>query len=67
MRKNDKKKINILQLIASICMLFGCTVNLLHSRIEISDSLNMSVGLSLGVAIILYGIVLVKQIKDRRN
>ena len=67
MRKNDKKKINILQLIASICMLFGCTVNLLYQLTEISAGLHMSAGLSLGVAIILYWIALVKQIKGRRN
>ena len=61
------KKINILQLIASICMLFGCVVNLLHSLMEIPVGLRMSAGPMLGVAIVLYWIVLAKQIKNRKK
>ena len=61
------KKINILQFIASICMLFGCVVNLLHLLMEIPIGLRMSAGPMLGVAIVLYGIVLAKQIKNRKK
>ena len=61
------KKINILQLIASICMLFGCVVNLLHLLMEIPIGLRMSAGPMLGVAIVLYWIVLAKQIKNRKK
>ena len=57
------KKVSILQLIASICLLIGSIINLLNLLIEIPFALYVCTGPLLLMSVILFGIVIVKQIK----
>ena len=61
------KKVNILQLIASICLLIGSIINLLNLLIEIPFALHVCTVPLLLLSAILLGIVIVKQIKERKN
>ena len=61
------KKVNILQLIASICLLIGSIINLLNLLIEIPFALYVCTGPLLLTSVILFGIVIVKQIKKGKN
>ena len=62
------KKVNILQLIASICLLIGSIINLLNLLIEIPFALYVcTTGPLLLISVILFGIVIVKQIKESKN
>ncbi len=61
------KKVNILQLIASICLLIGTGINLLKHFIEIPFALDVCAVPLLLTSAILYGIVIVKLIKIRKN
>ena len=61
------KKVNILQLIASICLLIGSIINLLNLLIEIPFALYVCTGPLLLISVILFTIVLVKQIKNGKN
>ena len=57
------KKVNLLQLIASVCLLFGSIINLLNLCIEIPLALSICSVPLLLVSIILYAIILKKHIK----
>ena len=61
------KKVNILQLIASICLLIGSIINLLNLLIEIPFALYVCTGPLLLTSMILFGIVIVKQIKKGKK
>lgn len=61
------KKVNILQLIASICLLTGSIINLLNLIIDIPFGLYVCTGPLLFVSVILFAIVLVKQIKYKNK
>ena len=61
------KKVNILQLIASICLLIGSIINLLNSLIEIPLALYVCTGPLLLISVILFIIVFVKQIKNKKQ
>ena len=61
------KKVNILQLIASICLLIGSITNLLNLLIEIPFALYVCTGPLLLISVILFGIVIVKQIKEKQK
>ena len=61
------KKVNILQLIASICLLIGNIINLLNLLIEIPFALYVCTGPLLLISVILFTIVLVKQIKNKKQ
>ena len=61
------KKINILQLIASICLLIGSIINLLNLLIEIPFLLYVCTGPLLLISVILFIIVFVKQIKNKKQ
>ena len=61
------KKINIIQLIASICLLIGSIINLLNLIIEIPIGLYVCTGPLLLVAVVLFAIVIVKQIKSKSD
>ena len=63
----EMKKVNILQLIASICLLIGSIINLLNLLIEIPFALYVCTGPLLLTSVILFGIVIVKQIKKGKN
>ena len=61
------KKVNILQLIASICLLLGSIINLLNLLIEIPFALYVCTGPLLLISVILFIIVFVKQIKNKKQ
>ena len=61
------KKVNILQLITSICLLIGNIINLLNLLIEIPFALYVCTGPLLLISVILFTIVLVKQIKNKKQ
>ena len=61
------KKVYILQLIASICLLIGSIINLLNLLIEIPFALYVCTGPLLLTAVILFIIVFVKQIKNKKQ
>ena len=60
------KKINVLQLIASICLLIGSMINLLNLIMEIPFGLYVCSGPLLFVSVVLFIIVLVKQIRNKK-
>ena len=61
------KKVNILQLIASICLLIGSIINLLNLLIKIPFALYVCTGPLFLISVILFGVVIVNQIKTKRN
>ena len=61
------KKVNILQLIASICLLIGSIINLLNLLIEIPFALYVCTGPLLLISVILFIIVFLKQIKNKKQ
>ena len=61
------KKVNILQLIASICLLIGSIINLLNLLTEIPFALYVCTGPLLLISVILFIIVFVKQIKNKKQ
>ena len=61
------RKINIIQLIASICLLIGSIINLLNLIVEIPFGLYVCTGPLLLVSIILFAIVAGKQIKSKSD
>ena len=61
------KKVNVLQLIASICLLIVSVINLLNLLIEIPFALYVCTGPLLLISVILFAIVLVKQIKNKKQ
>ncbi len=61
------KKINVLQLIASICLFIACIINLLDILVGIPSAVHVTT-IPLGiVSIILYCIVIVKKIKLNKS
>ena len=61
------KKINIVQLIASICLLIGSIINLLNLVMEIPFGLYVCTGPLLFIAAVLFAIVIVKTIKNKKE
>ena len=61
------KKINIIQLIASICLLIGSIINLLNLVMEIPFGLYVCTGPLLLIAVVLFAIVIVKNIKNKKE
>ena len=61
------KKVYILQLIACICLLIANIINLLNLLIEIPFALYVCTGPLLLISVILFGIVIVKQIKNKKQ
>ena len=61
------KKVSVLQLIASICLLIGSIINLLNLLIEIPFALYVCTGPLLLISVTLFIIVLVKLIKSKKN
>ena len=61
------KKVDVIQLIASLCLLFGSIINLLNICIEIPFALSICSVPFLLASIILYAIFWKKQIKDKNN
>ena len=61
------KKVNIIQLIASICLLAGSIINLLNIFTKIPFQLYVCTGPLLLTSVILFIIVIVKQIKNKNQ
>ena len=61
------KKVNVLQLVASICLLIGNIINLLNIYLEIPFAVYVSTGPLFIISVILYSIVLVKKIKLKKS
>ena len=61
------KKVNVLQLIASICLLIGSIINLLNLLIEIPFAIYVCTGPLLLISVILFVIVIMKQVKNRKQ
>ena len=61
------KKVNVIQLIASLCLLFGSIINLLNTCMEIPFALSICAGPLLLASIVLYAIFLKKQIKYKND
>ena len=61
------KKINVLQLIASLCFLFGNTITLVNTFTEIPVALSICSLLLLLASIILYCIVLKRRLKEKNQ
>ena len=61
------KKVNILQLVASILLLIGSIINLLNLLIKIPFALYVCTGPLLLISAILFGVVIVKQIKNKKK
>ena len=60
------KKVDVLQLIASVCLLVGNIINLLNVCIEIPFEVYVCSGPLFIISVILYGVVLVKKIKFKK-
>ena len=65
--EHKMKKVNILQLIASILLLIGSIINLLNLLIKIPFALYVCTGPLLLISMILFGVVIVKQIKNKKK
>ena len=61
------KKVNILQLIASICLLIGSIINLLNLLIELPFALYVCTAPLLLISVILFIIVFLKQRKNNKR
>ena len=61
------KKVNVLQLIASICLLVGNLINLLNICLEIPFAVYVSTGPLFIISVILFSIVLVQKIKLKKS
>ena len=61
------KKINIVQLMASICLLIGSIINFLNHVIEIPFGLYVCTVPLLLIAVVLFAIVIVKNIKNKKE
>ena len=61
------KKVNVLQLVASICLLIGSIINLLNLLIEIPFAIYVCTVPLLLISVILFVIVMMKQIKIRKQ
>ncbi|MBE6701498.1 MAG: hypothetical protein E7582_06410 [Ruminococcaceae bacterium] len=61
------KKVNVLQLIASICLLVGNVINLLNICLEIPFAVYVSTGPLFIISVILFSIVLVQKMKLKKS
>lgn len=61
------KKVDVLQLIASICLFVGCIINLLGNFLEIPFALRVVTLPLFIISVILYAIVLVRKIKLKKS
>ena len=61
------RKINIVQLIASICLLIGSVINLLNILIEIPLAIYVCTGPLLLISVGLFIILMIKQIKIKKQ
>ena len=61
------KKVNVLQLIASLCLLLGNVINLWNLREGIPFAVSISAVPLLLASIVLYAIVLAKRLKEKKQ
>ncbi len=62
-----ERKIDVLQLIASLCLLFGCIINLVEIFVELPFPLGILSVPLLMASIILYSIVYAKKMKNTED
>ena len=62
-----ERKIDVLQLIASLCLLFGCIINLVETFTEVPLALRILSVLLLIASIILYSIVYARKMKNTED
>lgn len=61
------KKVNVMRLVASICLLIGCAVSLVSLCTDVHLAIQWC-GLALrAVSVVLYAILLVKMIRNKRK
>ena len=61
------KKVDVLQLIASICMFVACIINLLENFLEIPFVLRAATLPLLMISVVLYSIVLAQKTKSKKR
>lgn len=61
------KKVDVLQLVASICLLVGSVINILNLCLEIPFALRIATLPLFLICVVLYGIVLVIKIKSKNT
>ena len=61
------KKVNVMQLVASVCLLIGCVVSLGNLYTDVHLAIQWC-GLALrAVSVVLYAVLLVKMIRNKRK
>ena len=61
------KKVNVMQLVASVCLLIGCVVSLVSLYTDVHLAIQWCGIVLRAVALVLYGILLVKMIRNKRK
>lgn len=61
------KKVSVMQLVASVCLLIGCVVSLVSLFTDIPKAVQWCGIVLRAVSVVLYGILLVKIIRNKRK
>lgn len=61
------KKVSVMRLVASVCLLIGCVVSLVNWCTDIPKEVQLCGIVLRAVSLVLYGILLVKMIRNKRK
>ena len=61
------KKVSVMHLVASVCLLIGCVVSLVSLCTDIPKAMQWCGIVLRAVSVVLYGILLVKIIRNKRK
>ena len=61
------KKVGVMQLVASVCLLIGCVVSLVSLYTDIPKEVQWCGIVLRAVALVLYGILLVNMLRNKRK
>ena len=61
------KKVSVMQLAASVCLLIGCVVSLVNLCTNVPKAVELCGIVLRAVSLVLYGILLVKMIRNKRK
>ena len=61
------KKVSVMQLAASVCLLIGCAVSLVNLCTDVPKAVELCGIVLRAVSLVLYGILLVKMIRNKRK
>lgn len=61
------KKVSVMQLAASVCLLIGCVVSLVNLCTDVPKEVELCGIVLRAVSLVLYGILLVKMIRNKRK